>query len=126
MRGGRGHGDGRGHGGGRGHGRQPSASTAAGADHAEGVGMADNHPFRVIPGNAREVYIWAVRCILRMLNSIRREDRVAMRTECERVISAIDATEVKPLPFHQFETLLSVCVCVCCVTRTGGTRYCRS
>lgn len=72
------------------------------ADHADHTDPddADNHPFRVIPTNARAILVWAVRCVLRLLKSIRREDRVVMRTECERVISAIDATEVKypPLP----------------------------
>ena len=110
------------------HGSGRTERTTARGYHADDTDHADpddteTHPFRVIPTNARAILVWAARCVLRLLNSIRREDRVVMRTECEKIISAIDATEVKYPPLHQCDTLFEcVCVCVCCVTLTGGAR----
>ena len=54
------------------------------------------HPFTMIPANARAIFVWAVACILKLLRSIRRDDREAVRSECEKVISAIDAEVRSP------------------------------
>ena len=54
------------------------------------------HPFTMIPANARAIFVWAVACILKLLRSIQRDDRKAVRRECEKVISAIDAEVRSP------------------------------
>ena len=70
---------------------QSNADDAAKTDRTEVY-----HPFTMIPANARAIFVWAVACILKLLRSIRRDDREAVRSECEKVISAIDAEVRSP------------------------------
>ena len=49
------------------------------------------HQFAMIPANARAIFVWATTCFLKVVRSLQSDDRKAVRSECEKVISAIDA-----------------------------------
>lgn len=77
--------------------QKAKADYATVADYAAETDRTEvYHPFTMIPANARTIFVWAVACILKLLRSIQRDDRKAVRSECEKVISAIDAEVRSP------------------------------
>ena len=63
------------------------------------------HPFAMIPANARAIFVWATTCFLRVVRSLQSDDRRVVRSECEKVISAIDA-EVRYSAVHHIAIVI--------------------